>query len=659
MKKWILFIILVLSFWLKPIMVQSQQLDYKTYHWEEKPALSTTDLDTSNSSIVVFVKYLYEFAFEKNELKEFKLTHKRIKLITDLGVEYNNKVYIPLYNDDKSVMEKARVIKKNGTVVELKPEEIKEGYDQESGTKYHYFAFEGVEVGCEIEYMYCIMQNPAVSGSLYAIQSNLPILYSESKFITPSNLIFKFKSFNGCPDVEKDTLETERNVWVIKKSDIPRLRDEEAGAVKANVMKFAFKLDKNTYNGKKDIYSYGPIASETFERVYNHIESKDLKAIKNLIQDIKIKGENEETKIRMVENFLKANFIFHESTELDKSNISKVIANKAYNETGAIVLYANLFKSLDIESEIVLTCNRFEKKFDKEFECYTFLDKYLIYFPKIKKFLAPDDNFSRLGFPDNSYVNTYGLFIKTISMGDYTTGLGKIKFIAGARHEESMDILKIKADITSDFSDTKLNIIREMTGYQAALYQPYFGFIKEEDKLKEFSESLIKNIDKEGTIEELTFENNSGNFLGQKPFITKSKLKSDYFFEKAGNKYLFKVGMMIGPQLELYKKEERKLPLQFPFTHGYIRTIEFNIPDGFKISNLESINLSELYVRENQDTTMGFISNYKVENKKVVISISEYYKEYDYKVSEFEEYRRVANAAANFNKVVLVFEKQQ
>jgi len=648
-----IFVIIIAS----PIYAQDQTREYKAYKWEEAPKLTNTDLDTSNNSIVIFNKSFHEYVYEGDILYEYKTIHKRVKLITNVGIEKNNKVYIPLQDKDEVVMEKARVIKNDGSIRELKSDEIKEAYDQESGTKYHYFAFEGIEIGCEIEYLYCIKQFPSLNGSVNTIQLSVPILSSETKYITPINLIFKFKSYNGCPDAVYDTTEKERNVWVIKKDSIPRLKEEESSALNANMMKYAMKLDRNTSNGKKDIYSYGPIASKIYDNIYNNLDSKDLKAINSVIKDMKLDETNEEAKIRAVENYLKTNFIYHESDDPDKLLLPKIVSNKAYNDFGAVKLFANIFTKLDIETEIVLTCDRFENKFDKDFECYSYLDKYLIYFPKIKKYLYPADNFTRLGFPDNVYVNTYGLFIKGVSMGDYKTGLGKIKFIQGAKYDESMDMLNITANITQDFADTKLEIVREMKGYDASYYQPFFDFIKEADKLKEFSESIIKYIDKEGTIENLTFENKGGNFLGQKPLIAKADLKSDYFVEKAGNKYLFKAGMLIGPQMELYKKEERKLPLEFPYTHGYIRTIVFNIPDGYKISNLNQLKIKETYIRKDNDTTMAFISDYKLENNKVTVFISEYYKEYEYALSEFEEYRRVANASANFNKVVLVFEK--
>jgi len=632
--------------------------EYETYKWEENPKLTNTDQDTSNNSVIIFNKYLNEFVYENNVLIEYKITHKRVKLITHVGIDNNNKIYIPLYDNDKVVRENARVIKNDGSIRELKKEEFREAYDEESGTKYQYFAFEGIEIGCEIEYLYCVKQIPNLDGTIFTIQSGLPVLSFSIKYITPPNLWFKFKSFNGCPDVVYDTTIKDNNVWTLAKDNIPRLKAEESSALKAEFMKFAYKLDRNTGTGKRDIYSYGPIASDIYDRVFNKLESKDSKLIASLVKDIKVDAADDEAKIRQVENYLKTNFIYDDSQDPNKTLIAKIIANKVYNDFGAVRLYANIYKNLGIETEIVLTCNRFENKFDKDYECYAYLNKYLLYFPKIKKFLAPADNFTRLGFPDNNYINNYGLFIKGISMGDYSTGLGKIKFIQGAKYDESVDKLIIKADIPSDFSNTKFDITREMTGYMASFYQPYFDFIKEEDKLKDFKESIFKYIDNEGTIENMTFDNKGGNYLGQKPLISKATLKSDHFFEKAGDKYLFKAGMLIGEQLELYKKDERKLPLEFPYTHCYKRFITFNIPDGYKISNLDALKISESYVRANNDSTMAFVSTYTTNNNSVTISIDECYKDYNYTIAEFEDYRRVANASANFNKVVLVFEKK-
>jgi len=295
MKKIILFSVFLTFCIVSPIYAQVQELEYKLYNWEKYPKLTNTDLDTSNNSIVIFNKYLFENIYENNILFEYKLTHKRVKLITHLGIENNNKVYIPLLDEDEVVIEKARVIKNDSTVRELKKDEIKEAYDQDYGTKYRYFAFEGIEIGCEIEYIYCVKHIPSFKGLMNFVQSSIPVLYSETRYITPENLFLKFKSYNHCPEVFKDTTQKEKNVWLLKIDSIPRLKHEESAALKANMMKYLVKLDYNSVTGKKDIYAYGPISSTIYDNIYNQLDSKDLKAIKSVVKEMNFKANDLES----------------------------------------------------------------------------------------------------------------------------------------------------------------------------------------------------------------------------------------------------------------------------------------------------------------------------------------------------------------------------
>jgi hypothetical protein len=609
--------------------------------------------------VAIFEKTFNEYAYDdKNVLKLYKHIHKRIKVLSNSGIEDNNKVYIPFNDEDKVIYEKARVIKPNGNILELNKKDIVEAYDEESKQTYRYFAINGIEIGDEIEYLYYIERESYLQGSLFTIQSSYPIMSFEYRFITPVNLFLKFKSFNKCPDIILDTTQKKCNYWILKVDSIPKLIDEESSALNANKMKIAMKLDKNTANGKKDIYSYGSISQTIYSNIYNSIDPKDIKSLKKLCKSIKLDESSEESKIRSIENYIKSNFVYVDAEASELVNLSSILSNKVFNSFGGVRLFANIFQTLDIEHEIVLTSDRFEKKFDKDYENYSFLEDYLIYFPTIKKFMNPSDNFTRLGFPPEANICNYGLFIKGIKMGEYNTGIGKIKYIAGNAVNENEDNLKVVASIPTDFQDIKYEITRSMTGYVASAYQPYFDYIKDEAKLKEFSESIINYIDNEGTIENLEIKNKKGNDLGANPLITTASLTSSAFFDKAGDKYIFKVGLLIGPQMELYKKEERKLPLEFPYNRSYTRILVFNIPDGYKIQNLEQLKMSELYIKNASDTTMAFYSDYKVEENQVTVECKEYYKEYLYDVKEYEDYRRVANASANFNKLAVYFEKK-
>ena len=55
---------------------------------------------------------------------------------------------------------------------------------------------------------------------------------------------------------------------------------------------------------------------------------------------------------------------------------------------------------------------------------------------------------------------------------------------------------------------------------------------------------------------------------------------------------------------------------------------------------------------------MGFVSSYKEEGNKVIIDVVESYAKLYYPISQFEDFKKVINDAADINKVVLVLEEK-
>ena len=56
--------------------------------------------------------------------------------------------------------------------------------------------------------------------------------------------------------------------------------------------------------------------------------------------------------------------------------------------------------------------------------------------------------------------------------------------------------------------------------------------------------------------------------------------------------------------------------------------------------------------------THGFVSSYKVVNNVLEVYVLEVYRELKYPLNEFETFKKVINASADFNKIVLVLEKK-
>jgi hypothetical protein len=86
--------------------------------------------------------------------------------------------------------------------------------------------------------------------------------------------------------------------------------------------------------------------------------------------------------------------------------------------------------------------------------------------------------------------------------------------------------------------------------------------------------------------------------------------------------------------------------------------IKIKIPAGYKVRNPDDAKLNVIY-EDNGTQPCLFISDYTINDKEMVISIKEYYKEIYAPVSRYEDFRKVINAAADFNKVTLVLEKKR
>lgn len=640
----------ILLFWLTGY---SQGTYTKEYDWEPNPKLNTSEYDTSLQAVYLLKNAIREFTYEDNDLVEYLLFHKRIKLLTDRAVNSFNIVYM----DDKNVIEKARVIKPDGTVINLNAKDIKEGKDEDSGETYRYFAFEGLEIGSEIEYLYVTKDDPYYRGSYVTIQSKYPIRNLKYDFYFPPNLIFKFKSYNECPEIKYDTTNNEVNHWFLKIDTIPELKEEEQSNYENDLMAFAFKLNRNTATGKNDIISYGPWAKNVYEYIYTR-DKKDKGVIKKIIKDIKIDDNLTETKkIRQVEDFLKKEYNYIDKHYSVLAKIPDIYKNKAFNESGAMLIYANIFKQLGIKNEIVVTTNRWNIRFDKDFESYLYLSKFLFYFPDIKQYLSPVVIYSRLGYPPQNYMNNYGLFIKEVSLGDFASGVGKVKFIEPISMDKTKNNLHVEVKFNNDFEKSDINTHLELTGYDAYYWQPILDYITDEEKLTKLKKEIVKTFDIDDEPDSYEILNGKGSDFGIKPLVINSKYNTGELTEKAGETYLFKVGQLIGPQMELYNDDERKEDIEFYYSRMYHRELVINIPEGYTANNLDKLVMNKTYLNEKGDTAFAFISNYKLENNVINITIDEWYNGLNFKKEVWDSYREVVNAAANFNKINIFFNK--
>ena len=217
---------------------------------------------------------------------------------------------------------------------------------------------------------------------------------------------------------------------------------------------------------------------------------------------------------------------------------------------------------------------------------------------------------------------------------------------------------KVKVDFTASLDNPTFTYELLLEGYYAQSIQPVYSYITTPDQKKELDDNILKSLLAGVTVSNYTIENTGIENLAVKPFIIKATSTSSTLVDKAGNKYLFKVGELIGPQVEMYQDEERKFDVENDYNRSYYRELSFSLPDNYKVNNLNALKM-KVEMLEKGIPTCYFVSDYEViDGKTIVVKVHEDYKSIYYPKERFQEYRKVINASADFNKIVLVLEKK-
>lgn len=648
MKFYLLPLILCLT---NTLIISAQESLVKTYDWDNTVEYSFT---SEKDRDILYVAEYFEFAYENSNLVEYRLFHQAHLLKSDEIVNSHNKLFIPTNESTELIKVKIRVISPDGSVAEESEPKLLSSTDENTGEYYTYYAIEGIKIGDVVEYIYLIKKVPQYSGIMRMIQKEYPLRSYHFRLIAPLNLVFAFKTYNTDSIVHIDSNYSEQNVWKLDLYNLPGIEEEVFAPVNLLSAKLIYKLDWNKYNNARDISSYGNVSQNIYNNL-NEIDKKESKAISKFIKKLDISaGAETEEKIRLLEQSIKNDIRIDNVGGAD--NVVEILDGKAASEFGLMRIFVNALDELGVDYEIVVTSDRDRSRFDEEFESLNFLSEYLFFFPKTQAFLAPTYFNYRYGLVPAEFTDNNGLFIKERALGDFITGVGKIKFIPPAPYAATRNDHNINVVFKEDMSDVELEIENQLSGYYAVGLQPYLAFLDQADKddlLQNYFKATLESID----LIEWNADNTDAVSVGRKPLILRCKANDNSLIKMAGNQFLFKVGLLIGPQMEMYSEKERKNPLYADYKREYSRAIKVNIPSGYRISNLDDIKLLERFEKDGKEV-MRFESDYKQSGNILIISITEYYDQLYFPLNEYEAYRRVINSAADFNKVTLVLEKE-
>ncbi len=633
----------------------AQDPEFKSYDWEPNPSYSISD--TSQSLVAVKHHVIDEFYFKSDkELVEYYLEHKVLWLNSDDKIEEYNKIYLPFSGSSKLLVSKARVINTRGEIIELDESKVLSASDEETGRQYKYFALEGIDKGSFVEFYYVIEQYPEYRGKRITLQTDYPKHNVSFDLYAPNFLEFTSKTYNGLAEMLAVDDSEEKFHWQLKMDKIDALEDENLAANHASKGFLIFKLDRNLFNNTTGISSYGAVAQNIYNFYHQDYSKRTQNAIGKFVADAtKGAGKDEASKLRSLEFYIKTNFYLSDANNEKLKDLDAILSEKVANNSGMMRLYVAALEQMEIPYEVVFTSDRQLIKMDPEFEAESFLTEILLYFPNTDAYIDPMTIDSRYGFPSGYYTDNYGLFIKEVQLGKNKSGVGKIKYIDPVPAKKTFDRMLI--DVTFDPQDpsvSRISMQREMHGYYAMFIQPFIHLAKPEDK-EDLIESFAKNIVEDVEVTKREMLNDDPQLFGIKPLTVKVDFNTSALTEKAGNKYLFKLGDVIGEQIQMYQEKARVLPVEEQFQRSYFRTINLTIPQGYRIANPDDINIKNTFGEEGKEY-FSFHSYYTLDGNVLKITADEHYRKNLVSTDLYEEYRTVINSAADFNKITLVLE---
>lgn len=630
------------------------QTNYEAYTWEENRSLNEVPAGLEDVPLYAIDQHvIYHYVYEENgDFVCYKTIHKIYRVNNDEALSSTNRIYIPLYNTIELMAVKARAHTPDGRVVLLDEKNIKELEDEESG--YRIFAIEGAEIGGEIEFYYTQKISGSTFGSEY-FQNDFPILNFTFQLITPENLEYEFAVYNDDGEVIQTDATDQGNYYSFSKTNIPALYEESFSAYTVSKKRIEFRLSYNSVSGKSRLNTWSNVGKRLFDQIAIRSKSEE-KALLKLMKTIGVNASAGWDELLKAEHFIKTNYFEDDKIGDVADKIDFINKNKFGSSKGYTKVYVGIAEKLGIPYEIVVSCDRFDKYLDPEFENWDNLDDYLIYFPTHDKYLSPEAFAQRIGTIPAEMITNNALFISPTQIQNFIYPVSRIEKLPEPDYKSNFDNLEIKVDFNQDLDQNEVEVERSFRGYMAQYYKASMLVLEQDDKEK-MLDDIVKYLAPDAEIDQLEVTSADMSYSGwNEPFAVKSAYKSNSFIQRAGNTILFKVGELIGPQAEMYQERERLTEVVNTSNRGYFRKIEVNIPEGYSIGNPDDIVLKKEVVSDDK-TIYIFDATYETNGQKLIISIDEWYDKINYPIADFEAFRAVVNAAADWNKIVLVLNK--
>jgi hypothetical protein len=626
------------------------------YDWDPAPTLPDTNRMKGATDVLMKRNILAQYDDSGETLDYFKVFHVQRYLANAASVEGSQTIELGVDHVSEVITMKARSVGPDGVVRELKQEDFRRRKDEREESSELYFAFEGLQPGSMVEYLMLTKERSSYNGNVIRLQFGVPVWEQRYELIVPETWRFVFKGHNGVPTPAVDSSHAGVLRHHVLLEDMKAFETERSSYPDVYRAYLVQKLDAVPDQNLVDLSGYTSVVRNYHKAVYPDVSSKTKKALAGTLKKMKLSfARDEDDRVRTIDDHIRRNFGTVGNGGPEYADLDHMLSSGNCSEFGITKLYANLFREAGIEHQMVLTTDRSEAPFDPEFEAHNYLNTVLFYFPGSKKYLEPTEQELGLGYPAALHTATYGLFIRNVEVGGVFGGVGSVKPIASLPAEATRHDLDINVSFNTDASEATVKLRNELSGYYASFTQNFYTYLNEEDRAKLLRGNL-EYLYEGATSTDFTADNTGVMLFGVKPFVIEGTAVTPMFTDPAGDDVLFRVGDLIGPQMEMYVEKPRQLPVDEDYNRYYDRRITVQLPAGWNCTDLSPMDIHKVLEIDGK-VQAEFKSTATEKDGVISVEVIEYYRQQHVPLEHFEAWRSVINAAADFNKRALVLTK--
>jgi hypothetical protein len=527
----------------------------------------------------------WEVRVDDGSIEELIMKHYiRVKIFTERGREKYSKIDIPFVKGMKIKDLMARVIKADGTIIELAKTDIFEreiAKQDKVKVKAKSFAVPNIEPGVIVEYQYKeVIPGGSASNMRMKFQHDIPI----------QTISYYFKPYN---DVRYMTFNMEDNKFIKDKNgfyratmeNVPALKEEPRMPPEDEVR--SWLLLYYTDDLKGDYTDFWARAGGYIARTWEIKDTlKPGKEIKAAATQIAAGAGTPDEQLAKLYEFCKTKVknITFDTTMTDEEK-EKIKANKSTNDTYQKLqgtsseineLFASLATALGLEARLAFGGDRSEKFFNPK-QAHTSFIHFSAIAVKVNnqwKYFDPGSLFVPAGmlawFEEDTSVLLLGYkdYIRTeipLSDADKSTAkrTGKFKLLEDGTLDGTVKI---------EYSG-HLSYLYKMNNYDDSP-------AKREEALKEEIKKQISGAE----ISNVSIENVSDP---EKPFIYEYKVHVPNYAQKTGKRLFLQPGFFENGSNPLFSSATRKYDIYFQYPWTENDTIEIELPKGFDLDNAE------------------------------------------------------------------------